>query len=379
MTAPRILHCLRSPVGGLFRHVRDLAGEQTRRGYDVGILCDDQSADSLTETRLRELEADLSLGVHRVSIPRGLGFADFTAFRATRDLLRALEVDVAHGHGAKGGAHARLAARALAVRGRRITTIYTPHGGSLHYRPGTPAGHLFTRLERQLMHVTDGVIFESAFAQSRYLETIGGAHVRQQVIHNGLSAEEFATPQLGPEATDLLFVGELRQLKGVDVLLRALAAVRRSRDVTLTIVGEGADRAALATLGNELGLGDAARFVGAKPAREAFELGRCMVVPSRKESLPYVVLEAAAAGMPLIATDVGGIGEIVQGSDTRLIASDDVDALAAAIEASVAEPDLAAERADRLRDVVAERFTVEAMTDAICAFYADSAAVALAA
>lgn len=373
MTAPRVLHCLRWPVGGLFRHVRDLAGEQARRGHDVGILCDDHATDSLTEARLGELEADLALGVHRVSIPRGLGLGDFTAFRATRDLLQDLQVDVAHGHGAKGGAHARLAARALKARGQRVTTIYTPHGGSLHYQPGTPAGHLFTRLERQLMHVTDGVIFESAFAQSRYLETIGGSHVRRQVIHNGLSAEEFATPQLAPEATDLLFIGELRELKGVDVLLRALAAVRRSRDVTLTIVGEGADRAALTALGAELGLAGAARFVGAKPAREAFTLGRAMVVPSRKESLPYVVLEAAAAGLPLIATDVGGIGEIVQGSDTRLIPSDDVDALAAAIEAIQVHPDLAAARADRLRDVVAERFTVEAMTDAICAFYADSA------
>lgn len=378
MPAPRVLHCLRSPVGGLFRHVRDLAGEQARRGYAVGIVCDDHATDTLTEARLRELEADLALGVHRVSIPRGLGLADFTAFRATRDLLHALQIDVAHGHGAKGGAHARLAARALKARGQPVTAIYTPHGGSLHYRPGTPAGHLFTRLERQLMHVTDGVIFESAFAQSRYQETIGGGHVRRQVIHNGLRAEEFATPHLAHDATDLLFVGELRQLKGVDVLLRALAAVRRSRDVTLTIVGEGADRAALTALGAELGLADAARFVGAKPAREAFTLGRCMVVPSRKESLPYVVLEAAAAGMPLIATDVGGIGEIVQGSDTGLIASDDVDGLAAAIEAILAAPDLAAAKADRLRDVVAERFTVEAMTDAICAFYTDSA-VALAA
>ena len=371
MTAPRILHCLRSPVGGLFRHVRDLAGEQARRGYDVGILCDAHAADSLTEQRLVELDDAISLGVHRVAIPRHLGLGDIAAYRSTRDLIQALRIDVAHGHGAKGGAHARLAGRALKARGQWVTTIYTPHGGSLHYAPGTPAALIFSRLERQLMHVTDGIVFESAFAQRRYAAAIGGAHVRQQVIFNGLQAEEFATPAQRDDATDLLFIGELRALKGIDVLLRALAAVRAERNATLTIVGEGADRSALMALSDELGLDRAVRFVGSKPAREAFSMGRCIVVPSRKESLPYVVLEAAAAGLPLIATDVGGIPEIVHGSDTRLISSDDVDGLATAITDVMNQPGQVAARAKRLRQLVAERFTVKAMTDDICAFYAD--------
>ena len=378
MSAPRILHCLRSPVGGLFRHVRDLAGEQARRGYDVGILCDDQAADSLTEQRLVDLDAAISLGVYRVAMPRGLGLGDFTAFRTARDLIQALQIDVAHGHGAKGGAHARLAGRALKAKGQHVTTIYTPHGGSLHYKPGTPAGHLFVRLERQLMHVTDGIVFESAFAQSRYSDYVGGANVHQQVLFNGLLTDEFVSPRMRGDASDLLFIGELRALKGVDVLLRALAGARQTRDVTLTVVGDGSDRDQLTALSNELGLGEAVRFVGAKPAREAFTMGRCMVVPSRKESLPYVVLEAAAAGLPLIATNVGGISEIVDGSDTSLIMSEDVAGLTAAINDVLAEPKSAAARADRLREVVAHRFTVEAMTDGICAFYADSA-VALAA
>jgi hypothetical protein len=135
MSSPRILHCLRSPVGGLFRHVRDLAGEQARRGYEVGILCDNAGADWLTEARLQEHDHSVSLGVHRVPMVRGLGIHDVTAFLATRKLMQSLQIDVAHGHGAKGGAHARLAARALRAKGQDITTVYTPHGGSLNYEP----------------------------------------------------------------------------------------------------------------------------------------------------------------------------------------------------------------------------------------------------
>ena len=378
MNAPRILHCLRAPVGGLFRHVRDLAIEQARRGFDVGVLCDDQAVDSLTEQRLAELGSKISLGVHRVSMSRGLGLTDFTAFRTARNLVQALQIDVAHGHGAKGGAHARLAGRALRSTGQRVTTVYTPHGGSLNYKPGTPASRLFLGLERQLIPVTDAIVFESAYAQKRYHAGIGGQDLRQQVIFNGLLAEEFAPPVVNADATDLLFIGELRRVKGVDVLLNAMSIVRQSRPVSLTIVGEGAERNNLAALCRELGLEDTVRFVGAKPAREAFRLGRTMVVPSRAESFPYVVLEAAAAGMPLISTDVGGIPEIVEGSDTGLILCDDVGGLASAIRHVLGDFDGALARAQRLKTIVGRRFTVDTMTDDICALYQESALAAAA-
>jgi glycosyltransferase involved in cell wall biosynthesis len=372
MGSLRILHCLRSPVGGLFRHVRDLAGEQGRRGYNVGILCDDGAADSLTEARLQELDQAVSLGVHRVPMARGLGLNDIAAFLATRKIMQSLQIDVAHGHGAKGGAHARLAARALRSMGRQVATFYTPHGGSLHYEAGTLASRLFMTLERQLIPATDGIVFESAFAQNRYLELVGTVAVRQQVIFNGLQPEEFMTPQHQADATDLLYVGELRDLKGVDVLIKAIAQVHHARPITATIVGEGPDRGKFESLTQELDLSDAVRFVGAKPARDAFQMGKAIVVPSRKESFPYVVLEAAAACLPLIATNVGGIPEIVAGSDTALINSDDVAALSLAISDITQRPVEAAARSIRLRDLVGRRFTVAKMTDDVVALYRES-------
>jgi len=371
MSPLRILHCLRSPVGGLFRHVRDLASEQARRGYEVGILCDDTATDSLTESRLAELDEAITLGVHRVSMSRGLGLSDFSAFMATRRLLQTLGIDVAHGHGAKGGAHARLAARSLKRAGHSIITTYTPHGGSLNYNPGTAAARVFMGLERQLISATDGLIFESAFAQGRYLEHVGGANIRRQVTFNGLLPEEFEPPVLCDGATDLLFIGELRDIKGVDVLLDAIAQVRQTRPVTATIVGEGRDSVPLQAQAKNLGIEAAVRFVGAKPARDAFTMGRVIVVPSRKESFPYVVLEAAAAGLPLISTNVGGIPEIVSGTDTRLIDCDDVASLASVIHQVLENPEQAAAKAGRLRDRVGSSFTVANMTDEICHLYAE--------
>ena len=115
-----------------------------------------------------------------------------------------------------------------------------------------------------------------------------------------------------PDATDLVFMGELRLLKGIDVLIDAIAQLRSSgRSVTATLVGDGPDRDAFQRAGRAGSAStDAVRFCRPCRRAQALALGRIMVVPSRAESLPYVVLEAAAAGMPLIATNVGGIPEI---------------------------------------------------------------------
>ncbi len=122
-----------------------------------------------------------------------------------------------------------------------------------------------------------------------------------------------------PDATDILFVGELRKIKGVDILLYALAELKLGGPVTATIVGSGPDAERLKAMASALGLDGLVTFAGALPVREAFSLGRVKVVPSLAESFPYVVLDATAAGMPLIATNVGGIPEIVADTDTVLI------------------------------------------------------------
>jgi glycosyltransferase involved in cell wall biosynthesis len=359
----KILHVLRAPVGGLFRHVIDLARGQAARGHRVGLIADSSLGGAQAETTLTALEPMLALGLSRVPMSRQLGPRDITATRHVSQRALHVAADVIHGHGAKGGAHARLA------RGSGIR-VYTPHGGSLHYRWETPIGFLYLSLERFLTRRTDLFLFESAFGRDAFQAKIGEPKALVRVVHNGVSAGEFEPVKTGPQATDLLFVGELRLLKGVDVLVDAMALLARAgTNASLTIVGEGPDRASFEAAVKSQGLTNSVLFVGAKPARTAFMLGRRLVVPSRAESLPYIVLEAAAAGVPLLVTKVGGIPEIFGPDADVLLPPADPSALARTIGAALKDRTAGHAAALALQARVRTAFSVEAMTDGVLAAY----------
>ena len=365
----RILHCLRAPVGGLFRHVRDLAREQGLRGHDVGVLCDTSTGDGLTERRLAGMAETLSLGLHKIAMSREIGLADISATTATRRLASELKIGVLHGHGAKGGAFARLAATALKRAGRTAVCFYTPHGGSLHYDPASLKGMAFMAAERHLMGQTDGLIFESQYAADTFSAKVGKPACPFRVIHNGVLRDELQPVQLVADAADFVFVGELRHLKGVDVLLEALANIAKERPVRAVIVGAGPDAATFHAQAASLGLDRVVTFPGAMPAGDAFKLGRVLVMPSRAESLPYIALEAAGAGIPLIATRVGGVPEIVEGSRTGLVEPGDISGLAVAMREAMDQPLQAVDRAGQLQRIIASHFSVATMTEAVLDFY----------
>ena len=362
-----ILHVMRAPVGGLFRHVVDLAVGQAARGHRIGLIADAGTGGAAAEATLADMTSKLALGVTRVPMSRQIGSCDIAATRHVARRAFELKADVIHGHGAKGGAYARLA------RARDAIRAYTPHGGSLHYRWATPAGFLYLALERALMVRTDLFLFESAYGRDVFAAKIAMPRTLARVVHNGVTPAEFAAVATKPEAADLVFVGELRALKGVDVLVAAIAKLaREGRTVTVNIAGEGPDRAAFEAAVAAQGLQQSIRFLGAMPARAAFTLGRLLVVPSRAESLPYIVLEAAAAGVPLIATRVGGIPEIFGPDAGDLIAAADVAALAQAIEALLRNPAARRDAATRLQARVRAMFSADAMTEGVLAAYRDA-------
>lgn len=338
-------------------------------GHAVGILCDTNAADALTETRLQALRSKLNLGIARIPMNREIGPLDVSAYVAARHATWLCDVDVLHGHGAKGGAYARLVTRSLRRSGRTVRCYYTPHGGSLHYPPRSLRGRIYAALERRLSGSTDGIIFESAYAARTFIMQIGFPACRSRVIRNGLLSGELKLRALNADAADFLFVGELRHLKGVDTLLDALFLVRKVLPATVVVVGDGPDVQLLRQRARDLGLAEAVRFMRATPAHQAFTLGRCLIVPSRAESLPYIVLEAAAAGVPLIATRVGGIPEIVAGSDTPLVPPDNPAALSTVMLNAMTHPEMAEAKAARLRSGVADRFSATAMTRSILDFY----------
>jgi glycosyltransferase involved in cell wall biosynthesis len=360
---------MRAPVGGLFRHVADLARRQAARGHRVGIVADAGTGGEWAEAVLAELSSVLALGITRVPMSRQIGPRDFSAIAHVSRRAAADAVDVLHGHGAKGGAYARLA------RCRRGIRVYTPHGGSLHYRWTSPSGLLYLTLERLLIRRTHLFLFESAYGRDVFRRRVGDADGTVRVVHNGVAPAEFASVVADARASDLVFIGELRALKGIAVLIEALALLaREGREVSATIVGEGSDRAAFEASVAARGLRDRVRFVGARPARAGFALGRLLVVPSLAESLPYIVLEAAAAAMPFIATRVGGVPEILGPYSAELVAAGDPAALARAIDQALREPAAKRLAGARIQARVRENFSIDAMTEAVLAAYADARA-----
>lgn len=365
-----ILHCLRAPVGGLFRHVCDLATAQSEMGHQTGIICDARFAGDKTEASLRNLaESVCSLGVTRLPMSRQLGWRDLTAARKVYHLSKKHNCQVLHGHGAKGGAYARLASGWLKKKGQENLAFYTPHGGSLHYDPASLQGRVFMGLERRLANRTDGLIFESTYSSEIYQANVAPFPCETRVIHNGLRPEEFYSVILDVDACEFVFVGELRKLKGVDIFLKALAEISLTHSVKAFIAGGGPDEREFRQLARKLKISDAVVFAGPTPAQTAFSRGQCLVVPSRAESLPYIILEAAAARLPFIATNVGGISEIVAGSDVALIEPDDVAALKARMLDFLENPSPHVLAAEGLQEIVKNRFNIRGMAQSVTHFY----------
>jgi glycosyltransferase involved in cell wall biosynthesis len=372
-TAPslNILHILRAPLGGLFRHVVDLVAGQAERGHRVGLIVDSTTGGARADAALAELAPHLALGLQRVAISRDLSPSDAQALRFVSRWIKNATPDVLHGHGAKGAALARLTPSAPnAIR------VYTPHGGSLVYRPGTLGGGFYRTLEWLLKWRTDLFLFESSYIAGLFRAEIGHPPGIVRVVHNGVGDAEFTPIMPRSDATDIICLGELRPVKAFDVLIEALGILKDSgRRVSATIAGEGPDEAKLKALAEQFGVADLVRFVGYRPAREAFAMGRMMVIPSRAESLPYVILEAAAAGVPIISTRVGGIPEIFGPQSDHLIASDDVGVLVGAIGAALDRPGELKQVAQTVKSRVQAEFSLPAMVDGGLAAYREAIAL----
>lgn len=366
----KILHILRAPLGGLFRHVLDVAQGQAARGHRVGLIVDSTTGGARADAALAQLAPKIALNIARVPIARQLGFGDIGALQFVAQRIASIEPDVVHGHGAKGAALAR-----LAPRGEATISAYTPHGGSLVYAPGTAVGGFYRVLERLLNNRTDLFLFESEYIAHMFRDKIGPPQGLVRVVRNGVGDADFAPVAARPDAADIVCVGELRSVKAIDVLIEALAMLKHcGRRFTATIAGDGPQREELVSLTQRFGVEDQIQFIGFRPAREAFAMGKLLVVCSRAESLPYIVLEAAGAAVPIVSTRVGGIAEIFGPEAGRLIPADDVTALAHAILGALDDPAQLHVLAQMLHARVRDEFTVDKMVDGGIAAYREALA-----
>ncbi|AHK43978.1 MULTISPECIES: glycosyltransferase family 4 protein [Ensifer] len=368
----RIIHCFRSPVGGIFRHVRELAEAHAAAGHEVGILCDSTTGGSYEDSLFDGIRPYLALGLVRMPIHRSIGPRDFAALWRCYKEIRSLQPDVLHGHGAKGGAIARLIGSALRVNRYRVARLYSPHGGSLHYSPKSFVGRIVFPLERLQERLTDALVFVCDFERQTYFSKVGEPREHYELIYNGIDDREFEAVEARPDAVDFLYIGMMRDLKGPDLFVDAFARTERlvGRPLSALMVGDGPQQQEYRDLTFEQGLGRRITMRPAMNAREAFALARNIVIPSRAESMPYIVLEALAAQKPVIASRVGGIPEILGKHSAALAEAADAQSLATIMASAIVEKDWSA-RVMPDPKTFKSRFAASVMTAEVLRLYRD--------
>lgn len=242
----RILHCFRSPVGGIFRHVRDLVLEHSKAGHEVGILCDSSTGGEHEDRLFDEIRPYLAMGLTRMPMRRHVSLSDIGVIWDTYKNIKSLRPDVLHGHGAKGGVLARLAGSALRVNRYRVARLYTAHGGSLHYSPRSLVGQFVLRMERLQEYFTDALVFICEYEREAYTRKVGRPRTETRLIYNGLAERDFELIPTRSDAVHYIYVGMLRDLKGPDLFVEAFAKAERilGRPLSAVMVGDGPEREA---------------------------------------------------------------------------------------------------------------------------------------
>jgi glycosyltransferase involved in cell wall biosynthesis len=331
-----LLHCIYYPpeVGGLESHVRELARGLAARGHEVRVVTSrsvpgtarDEISDGVRVARTWfPARNPLGWGLHALgSLPRTRGWARWA--------------DVVHAQAFASVLPCRVAARRV---GRPlVATFHTSHflvrAGKRRWRP----------LLRRLVAWPD-----HALAASREIAEVasglvaGGRPV--EALTNGVDTERFrpVPPLLPPEPghRQVVVPRRLFRKNGVEFAVRALPRIlERLPGTRLLFVGDGPERRRLEALAQELGVSEAARFVGARPHEEMpgmLASGEVAVFPSLMEATSVAALEAMACGLPVVATRVGGLPEIVDQAVGALVEPGDADALALGIVEVLERPD----------------------------------------
>lgn len=376
-----VLHVMEATIGGTRRHLVDVASGQRRAGLDVAVAVS-TLRDPDFPRDLEQLEA-LGVRVHRVPMVREIApRTDFRHERALRALLCAERPDVVHTHSSKAGVLGRRASLATRIGAR----VHTPHTfaflfGAL-FSPAKRA--LFKAVERHYAARTQRVIAVSASEGDtiRASGVVDPAKVR--VVPNGIdparvegaTALDVASLGLDPARPVVAVIGLVYAAKGQDLAVEALARPGLE-DVQLLVVGPGEPAALDALRARAAVLGVGARVVCTGPRRDVpsvLAAATCLLLPSRWEGMPYVVLEAMAARLPVVATPVDGARDLVRDGVTGALATGiDAESLATALRRVVrATPAERAAFGARGRARLDEGFTVERMVSALAAVYEEA-------
>jgi glycosyltransferase involved in cell wall biosynthesis len=336
----RVLHAItRLTLGGSSENTIASCVALDRAGYDCTLAASfrESDASSLVDARRR--------GCRVVDLP-ALGrevapLADVTALVQILRLIRRERPAIVHTHTSKAGFIGRLAAAIARVP----AVIHQPHGHLFYGYYGPRRTAVFTALERQAARWTDRIITLTDRGATEHVARGIGRADQYVAVPSGVPTAELrataparseARARLGlePDAFVVVGLGRLIPIKGFDLLVRALpAVVARIPSARVLLVGDGAERRHLEALAAALGVTERLRLTGElMDVTTPLAAADVLAVPSRNEGMGRVIVEGMAIGIPVVATAVGGIPDVVtDGECGRLVEPDDVDALAAAL------------------------------------------------
>ncbi|MDP2655900.1 MAG: glycosyltransferase family 4 protein [bacterium] len=347
------------PFGGAQRYVFELAEEMQKRGHEVVVLCGGNGplVQKLNNEKIRV-----------VSIP-GFGRDMDLIDDASRLLFIIKNVwrekpDVFHINSAKMGGAGIFTGRLLGVK----KIIFTAHGWAFNEpRPGWQKVLIkfFTWLTILGAHKTICV------SEKSKKDMLGWPFIKNKlvVVYNGTSG--FALRERTEQAFTIGTVGELHKIKGQDILLEAWKKFIKNHQARLVIIGEGEERENLENMAKNLGISDSVIFKGfVDNARSLLSDFDIFCIPSRSENLPYVVLEAGYAGLPVIATTVGGIPEVIEsGISGALIPAEDPEALFSSLVLFHDNPRMRDRLGATLKETIKEKFSFEQMVEKTLGLY----------
>lgn len=322
-----MVHVLEATVGGTRRHVLDLCHGLPAERFEQHLVC--SSRTPAFQADIQDLRA-AGLRVTILPMRREINPpADLSALWALSELLRRERPDIVHGHSAKGGFLARMAARLVQPR---PATVYNPHAFPFQMAVGPVRRWAYRELERWAGRYTDRLVAVCPSQLALALEHRVVPPGRVVLIRNGVRPTEAAEPaerdavraelRVPPDVPVFGTVAALAPQKSIASLVRAVPTVLRDPlPACFVIIGDGALRPELERLAASLGCAKQFRFLGQRQDVPRLLTGMdVFVLPSLWEGLPYALLEAGLARLPVVATDIPGCRDLIVPSETGLLA-----------------------------------------------------------
>ena len=374
----KLLELVESAATGVGRHVIDLTEGLLARGHEVHLLYSKIRRDDVFAGDLKRIQAQANLHILHVPIQKEPGWSDIAAAGRLRRYLR-LDgpFDLIHCHSTKAGLIGR-----LGLLGHSTKRLYTPH---MLFTMDPSQRRLITRavgvLEATLSRACDAIIVVSG-AEYEHAVALGIDPKKLCLIRNGVSLGHPISPNLdrlalrrswGLNESDVCigFVGRLVPQKSPETMLRSFAALpgRVRATARLAMVGVGPLSGALRRLAIDLGIDARVDWLGERDAKTLMSAFDILALTSDSEGHPLVVLEAMARGLPIVATDVGGVSETVRHGVNGFVAPvRGVREIAAALETLATDEVLRARMGKASLDLV-RNFSLDRMVDQTAALY----------